>query len=680
MRPTKHMYPQAIPAISLAISSVLAADLPVSQVVLYKNGVGYFERAGELKAGEAARLDFKAAEMNDVLKSLSVTQKGGGPVTGLRYDSSEPLNTKLGEFPFRVENGQSLSAFLDQLKGAVVSLKLLSGETDGGTIVSGRRLPSDAQRNERELLILMLASGDLKTFDLGVVQTLKLADPLLEAELRRFLSTLTASRSKEKKSVYLDSTDDKARQVALSYMIPTPIWKSSYRLIFGAAGDPTLEGWAIVDNTTGEDWNKVQLALVSGRPVSFISRLYEPKYVARQTADLAEEQAQGPVTYDGAVAELRPMLAAAPPAQARRMGGNSQFQANAMMDKAQVQGGVVGGIVAGVPSTLAVSTEGRDLGDLFEYRFSTPVTVRKNESVMLPFVQQKVTARKLLIYTSGQSSRNPMSAAAIVNSTGKTLDGGPITVFDAAAYGGEALMESLKAGDKRLISYATDLGTRITTNAESGSEVVREVKAKDGILTSKLSVQETTTYTIRNVDPRAKTLIIEHPLKPESKLLGDVKPMETSANHHRFEVKLAANANEKFVVREEHLLENTEQISNLNDDQILIYLRNKSLSEAARKQLDAVRAKKSEIQESTLQANRLSTEINELVQDQERVRQNLNSLNRVNGQEAQVRKYASDLAASEAKLATLRDNQSANRKRVATLQGELSDLVNKLAF
>ena len=680
------MYHHAIPALSLALSSALAADLPVSQVVLYKNGVGYFQRAGELRAGEAARLDFKAAEMNDVLKSLSVNQKGGGPISGLRYDSSEPLQTKLGEFPFRVENGQSLSAFLDQLKGAVVNLKLVSGETDSGIVVSARRLPAEPPRNERQLLILMLGSGDLKTFDLSLVQTLKLADPALEAELKRFLATLAASRSKDKKSIYLDSTDDKARQLSLSYMIPTPIWKSSYRLIFAPTGDPTLEGWAIVDNTTGEDWNKVQLALVSGRPVSFISKLYEPKYIARQTAELAEEQAQAPVTYEGAVMTARAGLEAGPAvAMMREKSANapfsaSQFQARIRMDSAPGQGGVVGGIVGGVPSTLSVNTESRDLGDLFEYRFSTPVTVRKNESVMLPFVQQKVTARKLLIYTSGQASGNPMSAAAIVNSTGKTLDGGPITIFEAAAYGGEALMESLKAGDKRLISYATDLGTRITTNAESGSEVVREVKATGGVLTAKLSIQETTTYTIRNVDARAKTLIIEHPLKPQAKLLGDVKPIETSANHHRFEVKLAANANEKFVVREEHQLENSELITNLNDDQILIYTRNKSLSEAARKQLDLVRAKKAEWQQASQLAAQQTTEINELVQDQERVRQNLNSLNRVNGQESQVRKYASDLATSEAKLATLRDAQSATRKRIATLQTELNDYINKLEF
>lgn len=677
MRPTNHMPRLRTLILSLAFSIAWAAELPVSQVVLYKNGVGYFERAGELRAGEAARLDFKAAEMNDVLKSLSVTQRGGGPVTGLRYDSSEPLQAKLGEFPFRVENGQSLSGFLDQLKGAAVSLKLLSGEAESGTIVSARRITADAQRVERESLVLMMPTGELKSFDLGQVQTLKLADSALELELKRFLATLTASRSKDKKSVYLDSTDDKARQVSLSYMIPTPIWKSSYRLLFAPTGEPTLEGWAIVDNTTGEDWNKVQLALVSGRPVSFISRLYEPKYIARQTAELAEEQAQSPVVYAGAVSESLQMQDAAAGAR------TNQFERLAKSRPAMAPPpppAALGGMMGGVPSSVAVNTSGRDLGDLFEYRFGGPVTVRKNESVMLPFVQQKVAARKLLIYTSGQSSQNPMSAASIVNSTGKTLDGGPITVFDASAYGGEALMESLKAGDKRLISYATDLGTRISTAAESGTEAVREVKAKDGILTAKLAILETTTYSIRNVDPRAKTLIIEHPLKPDAKLLSEPKPTETTANYHRFELKVAANANEKFVVREERTIENVEQISNLNDDQLVIYLRNKSLSDAARKQLDQVLAKKRELLESMQQEARLTTEINDLVKDQDRIRQNLGSLNRVTGQEAQVRKYASDLAASEARLATLRDSQSASRRKTAEVQGEYNDLIRKLTF
>ena len=226
------------------------------------------------------------------------------------------------------------------------------------------------------------------------------------------------------------------------------------------------------------------------------------------------------------------------------------------------------------------------MGELFEYRFATPVTVRKDESAMLPFLQQKVAARKLLIY-SGGSSEFPRNAAELTNSTGKTLDGGPITVYDGNAYAGEALMETLKAGDKRLISYAVDLGTRITTALDSSRDFVREIHVRRGVLTTRSAVQETQTYTIRNVDQKPKTLILEHPIRPEYKLLK-LKPAETTASAYRFEIKLAPGATEKFPVAEERVFETSVTLVNLTPDFLLSYVQNKALDEAARKQLERI--------------------------------------------------------------------------------------------
>src|SRR5204863_1852216 len=222
-----------------------------------------------------------------------------------------------------------------------------------------------------------------------------------------------------------------------------------------------------------------------------------------------------------------------------------------------------------VQSSIAATASARELGELFEYRIPTPVTVRKSESAMLPFLQQKIAARKLLVY-SDQSSQHPTNAAELTNGTGKTPDGGPITVFDGGAYGGEALVETLKTGDKRLISYAVDLGTRITTQFDSRADVVREIHLRRGILTARTAAVETKTYTIRNVDQKAKTLIIEHPARPGYQLL-ERKPSETTASAYRFEVKLAAGATEKFPVVEERVYDNTFGISNLTPDVLLTY-------------------------------------------------------------------------------------------------------------
>src|ERR1051326_5494354 len=657
-----------LPILANMMAVAMAADLPVREVVLYKSGVGYFERAGRLGPGESAKLDFKAEEMNDVLKSLTVADNAG-KVVGLRYDSSEPLAQRLSDFQFSITGAQSLSAFLDQLKGARIEMKY-GPDTVSGIIVSARTIAGEKEKPEREQVVLMLDSGELRTLDLAAAGSIRFADPKQQVALKDYLTVLTQARSKEKRSVYIDASDAKDRQVSAIYMLPMPVWKSSYRLVFGEQGQPTLEGWAIIDNTTADDWSNVRLAVVSGRPVSFISKLYEPKYVQRQTVDLAEAQPVGPVVYSGAMDQLS---SAKPPAPAAAMA--------APMMRNQVMRPGAGGRLEereDVMSNVAVNTEARELGELFEYRFSTPVTVKRGESAMLPFVQQKLDARKLLVYSEGYG-QNPMSAAELTNSTGKALDGGPITVFDGNSYAGEALVETLKAGDKRLISYAVDLGTRVTTQFDSSRDIVREIHVSRGMLTTRAALQETKTYTIRNVDQRPKTLVIEHQQRPGYKLLN-MKPAETTPTAYRFEVKLAPGATEKFPVTEERVYDQTTMVSSMTPAVLLTYVQNKVLSDAARRALQQIVDQKRQIADTDRELSTTQAEINETTNDQQRVRQNIQSLNNVSGQQDQVQNYARQLAAQETQLAKLRDHSSQLKKQKAALESNLNSMIEKLEF
>lgn len=663
--------------VAILIPALLGgAELPVREVILFKHGVGFFSRSGDVKAGETVRLDFKASDMNDVLKSLTVEEKGGGKVTGLRYDSAEPLGQKLSEFPFVIGERFALSAVLDQMKGARIEIKYGS-DTIAGQIVSGREAAA-AQLGgpQREQLILLLDSGEIRVFDLGATSGLRFLDPILQRQFGEYLRAVSQSRSKEKRSLYVDSTGTGARSLRASYMMPSPVWKSSYRLAFDK-NEPTLEGWAIVDNTTDEDWNNVQLAVVSGRPISFISKLYEPKYRQRPVAELAEERAVGPVVYAGAVGSVQAAPPPPPAPAAAAFGAGPRARMKAMAGLADAAETMAPQISA--ESTVAVSTQGRELGELFEYRFSTPVTVKKSESAMLPFLQQKLNSRKLLIYQEEQGV-NPMNAAEISNSTGKTLDGGPITVYDTGIYAGEALMETLKAGDKRLISYAVDLGTRVTTNLDSSRSNVRQVTAKRGILTMRYAMQETKTYTIRNVDAKPKTLVIEHPIREGYKLTSTVKPNETTPTAYRFEVKLGSTANEKFVVTEENLYDETVAVSSWTPDAITTFLSGRSVSDAARRQLEQIAAKKRQIAEADNQARTLETEMNEMVRDQERLRQNIASLRSVSGQDEQVQRYSRQLATQESQIATTRDQIREQRRKKQTLEKELAAQIEALEF
>jgi hypothetical protein len=444
-------------------------------------------------------------------------------------------------------------------------------------------------------------------------------------------------------------------------------------MIFGPGGDATLEGWAIVDNTTGENWNGVRLSLVSGRPVSFISSLFETRNIERHVAELPDGGSVDPVVHEAGV-----------------VGG--------------VPGGVIGGIIGAVPSaapppppapavkqapamfrakqaTSSIdvrNTAGREFADLFEYSFAQPVTIRSGESAMLPFVQQKIGARKLLIY-SDLSSRHPMSAAELTNSTGKTLDGGPVTIFDAASYAGEALMTTLKAGDKRLVSYAVDLGTRITTALDSGTQDIREVHLRRGVLAVRWAQRSVQTYTIRNVDARAKTLLIEHPIRGDRRLLG-VTPVETTATAYRFEVRLAPGAEQQFAVTEEHEYDTTAAISSVTPDQLYIYVKNRDLTPAGRKALEQIGALKQKVDALQQQLQGANAEMRSLEQDQERTRQNIRSLNEVSGQQEQVQRYARQLAERETRLAGLRDRQTALATQRAMVESELKSVLDNTEF
>jgi hypothetical protein len=368
----------------------------------------------------------------------------------------------------------------------------------------------------------------------------------------------------------------------------------------------------------------------------------------------------------------QPGLAGAPPAPARQ-------KAAARVGGVAAEEVAVGGrVMKAGPSSLAATADTREAGELFEYNFAGPVTIKKGESAMLPFLQQKVNARKLLIYAEN-FGLHPMDAAEITNSTGKTLDGGPITVYDADTYAGEALVETLKAGDKRLISYGVDLGTRITTAWNSSRDIVREIHLRRGVLTTRSAVEETKTYTMKNVDAKAKTVVIEHAQRPGYKLL-DQKPAETTANAYRFEVKLGPSAEQAFAVREERVYDQTVSVSSLTPDVLVTWIQNKALSDAGRKQLEQIAQKKRDVAANEAALKRTESELNDLAQDQSRIRSNISSLNNVSGQQELVQQYARQLAGVETKLAGLRDSQGELRRKKTALEAELNALIEKADF
>jgi hypothetical protein len=328
-------------------------------------------------------------------------------------------------------------------------------------------------------------------------------------------------------------------------------------------------------------------------------------------------------------------------------------------------------------STIEGAT-GEQLGELFEYNFAQPITVKRSQSAMLPFLQSPISARKLLIYTS-TGSEHPVNAAEITNNTNKTLDGGPITVYESGAYAGEALVETLKANDKRLIGYAVDYGTRVTTAFDSPNQTIREIHVENGVLQMRYSDHQTRTYTIRNVDAKAKTLMIQQEGVDDYTILSP-KPLERTSSAYRFEVALPANGTQTLKVEGEHVYLNTTEVVSATPDFLFTLVQNKQLSEAGRKQLTRVLELKRQIVQTDSDLHGAEGQLRELTADQTRLRQNIDSLNRVSGQEEQVRRYSSNLASNEVQIAAERDRQRNLSQQKAKLQADVSNAIGALKF
>ncbi|MGC9999304.1 MAG: DUF4139 domain-containing protein [Bryobacteraceae bacterium] len=659
-----------------AALTLSAAELPVSRVVLYKNGLALFERSGAVKPGEPVRLEFKKSEMDDVLKTLVLTSSAGA-VTHLRYELDEPLDRRLADIGLSIPNGVNLATLLDQMRGARIVLGTTGGPVEG-VIVSGR-IAQQAQQAQKLELTFLTTAGELRIIDLDGVSSVKLADDRLQKRLTEALGAYQQAQSQERKSLWVETSGATGTLLA-RYLVPAPMWKSAYRLAFTDKDDATIEGWAIVENKSDSDWNNVQLTVVSGQPISFISRLYEPKYVQRQDLEPAEN-----------VAQFRNLERNAAP-QASQKAARDAFRNNArqqnlvqmnapMAAPASAVGGVMERVEvtsAEVASSVEPETEAQEVGELFEYHFSRPASVKAGESLLLPFVQQKIAARQVYIWDRGEGV-HPQRAAKLTNSTGKTLDGGPVTVYTPEGYTGESLMSTFKAGDKRFLSFAIDLGTRITTKYDTGAQVIRSVKAERGVITTKSVLEQRTTYTVVNVDSKEKALLISHPVAGDGELISP-KPEEKSDQRYLFAVTAPAAGSTSLTVVEQQPLEESVSIMGLNADQIVAWIAARKLSSEARQKLETLAAKKRDLSDASALIQQIEARINALSADEGRLRQNIQSLNYVASQKEQVERWAADLAKKEVAIIDQQTRLDDARKKKAALESELAQLVEKLSF
>lgn len=660
------------------------SELPVRKVVLYKNGVGYFEHVGKVSGNQAVEVSFTSAQLDDVLKSLTVLDLGQGRVTSVSYESAAPLERQLGEISISLAGKASVAEFLNQIRGASVEIRMAPGVVTGRLLgVEKRAVLRDGNRMDVDEVSIFAESGEVHTVDLQQVGGVRITDKNLASDVNRYLELLFSSHRRDVRRLSIEARGSGERQLYVSYTSEVPIWKTNYRLVLDPKRKPLLQGWAIVDNTTAEDWRNVELALVAGAPISFIQKISQPYYSRRPVVPLPQGVQVTPQTHEATLEALPATAAAAEMALEEKAEGNASRRQMAAKSGlvGGMPGGVIGGLIGEVRREQEAVAQGGQLGELFEYQIRQPVTILQNRSALIPIVQTEIGAEKVSLYNEATAmTGRPFDAVWLENTSGLTLDGGSFVVLEDEAFAGEGLSETIKPGEKRLLSYGVDLSTLIDTKRESTSERVDRVRIHRGVLVLYSKQVERKTYTIRNSDARSRIVVIEHPVRGGWKLVKTAEPAESSANFYRFRVEAKPRETTQFSVSEEMPIETTYQLTNLTPDLIAQFVRQRYINPTVERALARIVAKKDEVAALDGQIKEREAEVEQIFKDQERLRNNIKALGRSPEERALVLRYTRQLEQEETRLDAVRSETAALRKKRQAAQEALEQMMKELAL
>ena len=688
------------------------AELPVKRVTLYTSGVGYFERSGAVSGDATETLLFPVGQVNDVLKSLILLDYGGGAIQPVTYGARDPLDKQLQAFSIDLSDAPAMAVLLGRMRGATVTVTVrplpaegaapLTPNPGGGTLtgtvlgVEARTvtLPNNGGTTVEQTLNLLSDDG-LHAVKLSDIAGVKIADPKLDRELREALSTIAQGRDTTKRPVRLSFHGTGKRDVLVGYLTEAPLWQTTYRLVLG--DKPLLQGWALVQNTSQDDWDGVDLSLVSGRPISFTQDLYTPLYVSRPEIKTQLQVATGPVTYDSNLREDAkaggggypgaPMAAAPPPAPAAEPSQTFEtLNATGSIAYSTTEGDMPAHKSAARMQALSksMSTQGAQLGQsLFSYHIKTPVSVPRQQSAMIPFVSAGISATPVSIFNAGVNAVHPLSGTRVTNNTAFHLMGGPITVFDNSGsengYVGDALIDDTEPGQKRLISYAVDTAVDAVQepNADDGAEITSLVINK-GVLVVTNKEQTSTKYTFKNHASKARTVVVEDPYPGDDwELLTPAKATEHTREVDRFDVPVDAGASKTFVVSRERTEDEDVALLDTDLNTIVAYMKNGKISPAVKDALQEVIKRRQAVSHIDKEIANRRSDSNVIAQGQERIRNNMKALDHTS---ALYKRYVGELDAQETKLQSLQDQITQLQADRNKAQNELANYVGSLTL
>ncbi len=678
-----------LPALA-APARAAEAPLPVRKVVLYKHGMGYLERRGKVVGDATVSFSFRADQMKDLLTSFYAVDLGGGTITSVRYDTAEPLARRLQEILIKVPESAALSQFLPQLKGARISAKA-AGEELAGRLLGLEPFTESADGRvvrQGHRLVVLTDGGAVRSADLAGVAELAILDEGLRADVVRLLDLALEGRRADAKRLAVTASGSGERELRVGYLVEMPVWKCSYRLILDPADreKALLQGWAQAENTSGEDWEAVQVSFVAGNPLSFSMDMYTPLYAQRPqvpvpglqnlavnwgAAPAPEALAQGlPQRAEGAFEKRASRrVGAAAPASVAEMPFAAQ-----RMDLAAAEADEEPQLAELLAASGGAAAQGVKVGELFSYEPRDPVDIPRGQAALVPIVSKRVSGKRVLVYQASFSPR-PVNAWVLANDTELTFEAGAVTFFEASTSLGEGILgHTLPPGGQEVVPYAVDATVDVTPKVASRQEPYVRGKVVDGVLQLARVEVLASTWTLLNRGKDRATLWLHQPINPLYKLAQPEKPLKEVGGNYRFEIALAPGETKEFAVEERREVLEAVHLANEDETRLRFFAAGPYLSEKTRRFLAEVGDLVAQKAAQHRLLNEGQEQMRRLAEEEERLRRNIGSMSYNQPKEMELRaKWSAALAAAEDRLAELRARADEAGAKVRALEEQIAE-------
>jgi hypothetical protein len=672
------------------------SKLNVKKVIIFKHGVSYYILEGIL-------IEFKIDEMNDVLKSLFVLDASEkGYISSISYDAAIETNQLLKSIMLNIPDQDSLSSLVIQIKGAGVNLTIGGAKKVSGKIIGiefVEKIIKEEKITEKQLIILK-DDDEITKIPFSEIRSFDILNEEIKKDLKFFLDTVIAGKKKDAKKILINcesgGDDEIDRNIFVSYIRESPIWKTSYRLIMSKQQaleqKCLLSGWSLIENTTNQDWEDIELSLVAGMPVSFIYEFYRPIFIQRPVIQPPKVLSARPTEIeeglemekfkDYAMAEMaaKPMTMkkrarakarGGPPPPAPPAGGFGRYQSvmtdTEMYDKVKSQ----------------VKTQTKDLGELFEYNISNPVTIKRKQSALVPILTESIKANRILLYNKNEHDKNPNACLEINNNTKLTLERGPVTIIYDDNLAGEAIIPFLNKGDTRLLNYAVEQAVIINHEQKTENMSVHRVTFGSGYSYEYYYTKMMTTYKIKNKTEEEKELYLDHPKTHEYKIIEKTIDPEETTNYWRFKLTLKPKDAVVFKLTEQRENYSSNYLWNYNKEDLLkrvgFYVKHKFIDPDLETKLKEIAGLIQTLNDLRSKQDKLIEERDSMTDEQVRLRENISVLGEDSQSVSLKERYIKKLNTQESRFEVIKKELKSLEKKIEELNTDIENKMNILS-